>query len=64
MLSEEALKQLSQKGPDFSYNFDLSTIDANFYEPLFRKLQRFAINNVTSLGFNCSQLSKTGYTIY
>ncbi|KAK8882209.1 hypothetical protein M9Y10_044850 [Tritrichomonas musculus] len=58
MLSEEALKQLSQKGPDFSYNFDLSTIDANFYEPLFRKLQRFAINNVTSLGFNCSQLSK------
>lgn len=58
MLSDEALKQLSEKGPDSNYNFDLSTIDASFYEPLFRKLQRFAITNIISLGFNCSQLMK------
>ena len=58
MLSDEALKQFSAKGPDFNYNFDLSTIDASYYEALFRKLQRFAITNIISLGFNCSQLAK------
>lgn len=56
MLSDEILKQLSAKGPESNYDFDLSTIDATFYEPLFRKLQRFAITNITSLGFNCSKL--------
>ena len=55
MLSEATLRQLSLNSGQ-TYDFDLSTINVSFYEPLFRTLQRFAINNIESIGFNCREL--------
>ena len=40
------------------FEFDFSCISSNYYEPLFRTLQRYAVNNIDSLGFNCDEQAK------
>lgn len=55
MLSDSAVRELAN-GRGSTYIFDLSDIDAKFYEPLFRTLQRFIPKNVDSIGFTCDHL--------
>lgn len=55
MISDSAIRELAN-GKGSTYIFDLSDIDAQFYEPLFRSLQRFIPKNVDSIGFTCDHL--------
>lgn len=55
MLSDSAIRELAN-GKGSTYIFDLSDIDAQFYEPLFRTLQHFIPKNVDSIGFTCDHL--------
>lgn len=55
MLSGEVLRSLST-GHGKEYCFDFSQIPSDRYESLFTTLQKFAINSVTKLGFNCDTL--------
>lgn len=57
MLSESVLRQISNNS-GASFDFDFSYISSEYYEPLFRTLQRYAVNNIDSLGFNCDEQAK------
>lgn len=57
MLSEKVLRQISINS-GASFNFDFSYISSEYYESLFRTLQRYAIKNIESLGFNCDEQAK------
>lgn len=56
MLSNEFLRQIA-RGTNNEYVFDFSIISSENYEPLFRTLQKFCINNVDSLGFSCDAIT-------
>lgn len=55
MLSDSAIRELAN-GKGSTYIFDLSDIDTQFYEPLFKTLQHFIPKNVDSIGFTCDRL--------
>lgn len=57
MLSETVLRQISNNS-GASFDFDFSYISSDLYESLFRTLQRYAVNNIESLGFNCDEQAK------
>jgi hypothetical protein len=57
MLSEDTIRELSH-GSGSDYYFDFSQIHSDYYEPLFRTLQRFAITRIDSLGFSCDELAR------
>ncbi|OHT02485.1 hypothetical protein TRFO_30370 [Tritrichomonas foetus] len=57
MISETVLRQIS-KNVGASFDFDFSSISSELYEPLFRTLQRYALKNVDSIGFNCDEMAK------
>ena len=57
MLSETILRQISRNSKA-SFDFDFSSISSEFYEPLFRTLQRYSLKNIDSIGFNCDEMAK------
>lgn len=57
MLSETILRQISRNS-GASFNFDFSSIHSDLYESLFKTLQRYALNNIESLGCNCDEMAK------
>lgn len=62
MLSEEVLRNLAN-GEGGAYHFDLSNIQADFYEPLLKTLQTYALKKIDSLGFTCDEQARTkGWT--
>lgn len=56
MLTDDVVRQLAN-GEGSVYHFDLSKISSEFYEPLLKTLQYFAIKKVDSLGFTCDELA-------
>lgn len=57
MLTDDVVRQLAN-GDGAVYHFDFSKIASEFYEPLLRTLQHFAIRKIDSLGFTCDELSR------
>lgn len=57
MLSDSSIRELAN-GKGSTYIFDLSNISMDFYEPLFKTLQKFIPKYVDSLGFTCDSLNQ------
>lgn len=58
MLTDDVVRQLAN-GDGAVYHFDLSKIASEFYEPLLRTLQHFAIRKIDSLGFTCDEMARS-----
>jgi hypothetical protein len=57
MLQDCEIRQLAE-GSGGTFIFDVSIIDARFYEPLLRSLQRFAVTRIEQIAFTRDRLAE------